>query len=311
MNKTPVWIDTDCGVDDAIALLAALKLPSIEIVGVSSVCGNVEEDKTYRNCRNILAMANHKEIPVYHGAKKPLNRELVTAKKVHGENGLGDIIIEDSNAPHQELLAWEALYEAAKKYPNELVVVPIGPLTNIAIALAQYPDLEQLIKKIVLMAGAVVGGNRTPSAEFNIFVDPQAAQNVFKSPIEKVMFGLDVTHKSSISQEVIERIAQSTSSVGEYVSKSIRSTLKFYKEFGFHDGICLHDACPIIYLEHPELFTGVKCGVYVETQGELTMGKTCCDAFSDFKFDKRDTTVILDVEQPRFSDIIESILKNY
>ena len=310
MSKVPIWIDSDCGVDDSVALFAAFKLENAEIKGISAVAGNVEEEKTFLNIRNIAHMAKRNDIKVYHGAEKPLILPLETAKHVHGENGLGDIIIEESQVPHETEKAWDVLYRVAKECNGELVVITLGPSTNIAIALGKYPDLEKYIKRILMMGGAVIGGNATPCAEFNVFADPHGAEVVFKSNIEKVMFGLDVTLKAYIDLDDIEEIKEHGSVATNYFYKAVKRSLKFYEEIGMEGKTCMHDTCPVLYVGYPELFSGEVCGVYVETEGKVTMGKTVCDIESNFKFDKRDTLVIFDVDQQKFAAKVKEIVKS-
>lgn len=311
MKRKPVWIDSDCGIDDAVALLAAFKLESLDIKGISAVCGNVEESKTFVNNRNIAYMANRTDVKVYHGATKPLNIALATASHVHGNNGLGNIVIDESDAPLETEMAWDMIYKAAKEAKGELEVVAIGPLTNIAIAIAKYPDLEKSIKRLLIMGGAIEGGNATTAAEFNIYADPHAAQAVFKSSIPKVMFGLDVTLKSLINLNDLTRLKEKNSNVSNFFLESIKTLMKFYDAIGYQDTVCLHDACPILYLQYPNLFDGKVAGVYVETQGQITFGKTVSDLHSDFKFEKRDTVVMLAVNQLVFSKTIEDLLLSY
>lgn len=311
MKRKPVWIDSDCGIDDAVALLAAFKLESLDIKGISAVCGNVEESKTFVNNRNIAYMANRTDVKVYHGATKPLNIALTTASHVHGNNGLGNIVIDESDAPLETEMAWDMIYKAAKEAKGELEVVAIGPLTNIAIAIAKYPDLEKSIKRLLIMGGAIEGGNATTAAEFNIYADPHAAQAVFKSSIPKVMFGLDVTLKSLINLNDLTRLKEKNSKVSNFFLESIKTLMKFYDAIGYQDTVCLHDACPILYLQYPNLFDGKIAGVYVETQGQITFGKTVSDLHSDFKFAKRDTLVMLAVNQLVFSKTIEDLLLSY
>lgn len=311
MKRKPVWIDSDCGIDDAVALLAAFKLESLDIKGISAVCGNVEESKTFVNNRNIAYMANRTDVKVYHGATKPLNIALTTASHVHGNNGLGNIVIDESDAPLETEMAWDMIYKAAKEAKGELEVVAIGPLTNIAIAIAKYPDLEKSIKRLLIMGGAIEGGNATTAAEFNIYADPHAAQAVFKSSIPKVMFGLDVTLKSLINLNDLTRLKENNSKVSNFFLESIKTLMKFYDAIGYQDTVCLHDACPILYLQYPNLFDGKIAGVYVETQGQITFGKTVSDLHSDFKFAKRDTLVMLAVNQLVFSKTIEDLLLSY
>lgn len=311
MSRKQVWIDSDCGVDDAIALFSAFQLKNIDILGISAVCGNVEEEKTYKNARDIAHLAKRDDIKVYHGATKPMIVELEMAKHVHGENGVGDIVLEESPSVHQSEMGWDALYQAAKNSPNGISLVTLGPLTNIAIAIAKYPDLSQYINEILIMGGAIEGGNSTPSAEFNIFVDPHSAQAVFMSDIPKVMFGLDVTLKSSLHMDDILEIKSCNNEVTDFFFESIQTCLIFYDKYGYKNMMCLHDVCPVLYLEYPDLFSGSMAGVYVETQGPLTFGKTVCDLKSDFKFEKRDTLVMTEVNQKEFAKIIKELLMSY
>lgn len=311
MTKKPIWIDVDTGLDDSIALLLAMQLENVDIKGISAVAGNVELSKTFPNTRNIVHLANRNDIKVYKGAKEPLNIEQVIAAHIHGNNGLANIELENSPAEEESVKAWDKLYEVAKESNGNLEIVAVGPLTNIAIAIAKYPDLEKYVNKIIIMGGAIVGGNTTPSAEFNIYGDPHAAEAVFKSNIPKVMFGLDATLKSSLKLSKLKRIHEKDTDVIKYFKKATEHMKNIYETLGFVDTVCLHDACPVLYLEYPELFEGVEAGVYVETQGTHTLGKTVSDIDSDFKFEKRDTLVMLEVNQPRFSDIVEELILRY
>ena len=205
MNKIPVWFDTDIGVDDAVAFLVLHRQPELEVVGISAVSGNVGLEHTYPNARNICHLVGAR-YPVYKGADRPLYAEVEHASYVHGEEGLGGARLESSPAPHESEAAWDALYRAAVEYGGELQVLAVGPLTNIAIALAKYPTLKTLIKRLLIMGGGAARGNTTPAAEFNIYADPEAAQLVFKSGIPIVMCGLDVTLQGYLTAEEIEEI---------------------------------------------------------------------------------------------------------
>lgn len=311
MARKPIWIDTDSGIDDAIALLVAFQLESIDIKGISSVSGNVELSKTFKNNRNIAYLAGNEHIKVYAGADRPLNNDQNLAANIHGENGLGDVEIKNSPVEIETEKAWDKLYEVAKASKGELEIVAVGPLTNIATAIAKYPDIEAYIKRILIMGGAIEGGNKTPAAEFNIYADPHAAEVVFKSNIPKVMFGLDVTLKSVLKVKELKKLREKESSISKFFFEATDRIMKIYNTLGFVDSICLHDVCPVLYLEYPEIFSGECAGVYVETEGEITMGKTVCDLRSDFKFDKRDTLVMLDVDSTKFSKTIERLLLKY
>ena len=309
-KKIPLWIDTDTGVDDAVMLMCASELEELDIKGISAVAGNVEEEKTFRNARAVMSLCGKEEIKVYPGAKTPLMIPLETAAHVHGDDGLGGAIIPDSKAPLETEYGYDAMYRTAKELNGELVVAAVGPLTNIAIAIIKYPDITKYIKELVIMGGAVVGGNATPSAEFNIYVDPHAAETVFKSGIPVKMFGLDVTLKSSLTMNEIEAICEGTNAKAKLFKDSTSKAVSVYEQRLGVKKLCLHDVCPIMYLVYPELFTLVKAGVFVETESDITFGKTVADIYSDFKFDDRHCEVAMDVKQEEFAQkVTELILK--
>lgn len=309
MKKIPLWIDCDPGVDDAAAILAALQLEELDIKGVSAVSGNVLLDKTYPNARDLISLGGREDIPVYPGAGRPLRREPVTAAYVHGENGLGGADIPASSAPEQEKKAWDALYDAAVEAEGELILVAVGPLTNIGMALAKYGDLPRLIKKAVIMGGSATMGNTTPAAEFNIYVDPEAADMLFASGIPVVMCGLDVTLKAMVMPDEIDKLAE-YGAPGKFLSRALQCSLAFVRTFGF-EGVPLHDVCPILYCVEPELFTTELAGVRVETKGKYTAGKTVTDLYSDYQFEFKNTLVALDVDRVTFADRFMKLIAKY
>ena len=309
MNRIPVWFDTDIGIDDSIAFLVLNRLPQLKLLGISAVAGNVELGHTYQNARNICVLAGS-EYPVYRGAEKPLFKSLHTAHDIHGPKGLGKAVLPVSEAPETDIPAWDAIYNAAVETNGELNVLTAGPLTNIAVALTKYPALSRLLKRILIMGGAVQGGNVTPAAEFNIFADPHAAQIVFKSGVPIVMFGLDVTEKAYITPEEVHELGKTDSAVCRFFRDSTEGILEFYLK-GNKPGLCLHDVCPVMYLARPEMFSGSEAGVFVETKGTVTMGKTVCDLHSDKKFGVKNTFVVFDVDRTAFSKTVSDILKSY
>ncbi|MBR2801163.1 MAG: nucleoside hydrolase [Erysipelotrichaceae bacterium] len=312
MKKIPVWIDTDCGVDDAMALLLAFRLPELEIVGLSAVAGNVTLENTFRNTRDIAALAGRKDIPVYKGADRPWIVEPRRAEYVHGADGLGGAEIAHSDAPEAEGHAWDALYQCAKKYPGELQVVAVGPLTDVANAVIKYPDLPQYVKGIHIMGGVAAGpGNTNMTAEFNIMGDPHAAACVFKSGIPVTMAGLDVTLKAHLNKEEVEAIASTDNKVCKLISQATRNTLALYKQLGLGEIMCMHDSCPILNLAHPEFFSGKEAGVHVETTGVETLGKTVCDLYSDGKHGVKNTTVLLDCDREAIVKLVSEIYTTY
>lgn len=308
MEKYKIWLDCDTGIDDSIAIITALKLPCFEIVGASAVAGNAYLKYTFANTRNVFSLAGREDIKVYKGADRPLFRPY-SPPEFHKANGLGNAIIPDSKAPIETKSAYDALYEKAVELQGELTVIAIGPLTNIAITIASHPDIVKLIKKLVIMGGSVAEGNITPCAEFNIICDPDAAEAVFKSGIEIVMCGLDVTHKTRMTGEDIDEIY----SYGNAVGKLLYDSTLYVKEFhnSGNRAINLHDSCTFMYLAYPELFKAYHCGVYVETQGTITLGKTVCDLYSDHKFEDRHCTVVMDVNNDKFIQITKDIYRSY
>ena len=307
----PIWIDTDTGVDDAVALLCALKLDKLAIRGISAVAGNVEHAKTFKNCRNVLAYAGREDIKVYLGAIKPMCVELDDASEVHGKDGLGGVVIPDSPAEKETMHAWDAIYEAAKKEGGKLQIVAVGPLTNIANAIISHPDLKDMVERILIMGGAAVGGNATMAAEFNIYADPHSAETVMQSGIPVVMFGLDVTVDAYLDGKDIQDIRNFNTKISQFFVDVVQANLNFYIKNYKREILCIHDACPLIYLQYPEIFTGQKAGVYVETQSRLSFGKTVTDIWSDTKFKSRETMVMLGVDREKFASTLKGLLQQY
>lgn len=310
MNKLPIWIDTDTGVDDALAILLACKLENLDIVGSSAVAGNTSHENAFRNCRDVFNLANRKDVKVYPGSDRPLIEKLRTAASVHGDNGLGGAIIDTSDAPIETIKAWDGLYQCAKKYSKQLTVIAIGPLTNIATTIIKHPDFVDHIKQLNIMGGAADGGNITPCAEFNILVDPHAAEVVFKSGIKVNMFGLDVTHKAFIDDEEILELYNINTKAAKLFKDSTSALFANRKKF-YKRGLCQHDSTPVVYMTYPEWFKSEKCGVYVETNGSITKGKTVTDLWSDTKFEKRNCEVFLDIDREKFVTLIKDILSSY
>lgn len=311
MAKIPVFIDCDPGADDIVALLLAGSMPEIDIVGIGALCGNVEASKTYVNALKTVALMG-KDIPVYKGAESPMMRELVTGKNVHGEDGMGGLSsslpIPDI-APQKER-AWDAIYREAKKYNGEMILVAVGPMTDVAIAFTKYKELPSLLKKVVIMGGSATYGNVTPAAEFNIYVDPEAAEVLFKSGVDICMFGLDVTNQAIILPEEVEKIGQMTSPQAKFCYNILKNTMAFYLSVGLA-GNCMHDPCAVMYLAYPELFEGKRAGICVETKGKITRGKTVCDMFTDVKFGFENALVMMDLNRNLFVEKIIELIGRY
>ena len=304
MIPKKIWIDCDPGVDDMSAIILAYRM-GLDIVGISSVAGNATHENTYRNARDIVAFMGA-TTPVYGGAKKPLMRELETAPHVHGENGLGNLTIEASGAPHEEKKAWDALYEAACRY-DDLTVVAVGPLTNIALALLKYEDLAEKLGEIAIMGGSAKFGNATPKAEFNIYADAEAAKIVFDSGLFVHMFGLDVTLEGYLTDDERAHLAEVSPREGGLIARAFEHMGAFIRSLGL-PGVCLHDALPILNLGYPELFTSDTAHVDVETKSTLSYGQTVTDLYSDRQYEPKNARVYLSIDREKFLAIVEELL---
>lgn len=303
----PIWLDCDTGTDDSVAIMLAHALPELEIVALSAVAGNSLHTNTFPNTRRIVHLLGA-QYPVYPGAERPLVREPNVAGAFHGQNGLGDVSLPLPEAEPLQTPAWDALYEAASQRPGQLRLVATGPLTNVAIALTKYPSLKTLLHSIALMGGTSVGGNVTPAAEFNIYDDPEAAQIVFKSGVPIVMCGLDVTMQADLRPTDWDEMATYGNRCGPLVKELFACAWKTLQTIGLK-GVAQHDSCPVMYLAHPELFSGEMAGVYVETQSELTLGKTVTDLRSDKKFDKKNALVLLKLDREKFMEILKGCIR--
>ncbi len=296
MNRLPVWIDGDPGVDDAAAILVAHDREELQVVAISTVAGNAPLHITTQNALCLCEMMKA-DYPVYRGASGPLIRKYEDGTEFHGADGMGGASLPAPKREAEAEAAWDALYAAAKRYEGKLCVVAMGPLTNIALALSKYPDLKDLIDRIAIMGGSITRGNRTPCAEYNIFADPEAAQILFRSGAKIVMCGLEVTEQAYLTASELEALR--TSERGEFYYQASKHILAKNLEAG-HEGFCIHDVCPVLFLAKPDMFSGEIAGVFVETQSELSVGKTVCDLYSDKQFDVKNTFVVLNVDREAF-----------
>lgn len=312
MDKAlPIIIDCDPGHDDAIALILALASPKLNVLAVTTSAGNQTPDKTLRNALRILTLLGRHDIPVASGAPKPLLRELIIADNVHGESGLdGPALPEPGFAP-QALTAVELMANTLRASTEPVTLVPTGPLTNIALLLSAHPELKAKIARIVLMGGSAGPGNWTPAAEFNIYVDPEAAEMVFSAGVPITMCGLDVTHAAQVMDEDIERIRAITNPIVRTVAELLDFFMIYHRDpkWGFI-GAPLHDPCTIAWLLRPELFNGIECHVSVETQGHYTVGMTVVDRYR-LSPHEPNATVLLGVERQGFIDLLVEQLQAY
>ncbi len=270
-----IILDTDPGIDDALALFLALASPEVQLEAITTVGGNVNVNHTTHNALALLELAGRTDIPVARGSNQPIVRQPVYADYVHGDNGLGGLQLPVTRAQVVAAHAVDVIIEKIMASPGEITLVPIGPLTNIALALRREPRIAQSVREVVIMGGALrVPGNTTPSAEFNIYVDPHAAQMVFHAGWPIRLVTLDTTMQAEMQRDQVKSLARS----GSPVTAAIDHMLSFYFDvysprfgisaFHMHDPLCLAAA----FL--PELITWEPAFVDVELHGALTLGET-------------------------------------
>jgi purine nucleosidase len=279
-GQSKIIIDCDPGQDDAVMLLLALASRDVfDILGITTVAGNVPLNLTQRNARIMCELAGVTDIPIFAGCAKPMRRDLITAENVHGKTGIDGIDIYEPALPIQDRHAVDFIIETLMDAEDDSVtLVPIGPLSNIGQAISQRPGILPKIKEIVLMGGAMrEGGNTTPCAEFNILVDPDAAKIVMQCGRPITIVPLDVSHQALVTRERIEMFRSLNSAKGDAVVGMMEFFNRFDSEkYGFQ-GAPLHDPITIAYLLKPDLFKGKMCNVEVETESELTLGHTAVD----------------------------------
>jgi len=279
---SPIIVDCDPGVDDAIALLLAFGM-NMPIAGITTVAGNVPLSLTYPNARKICALANRSAVPVFAGCPRPLIRPLATAEEVHGATGLQGADFPEPPSASTSQHSVDFLIQQLLSAPNPLRIAALGPLTNLAVALIKCPQIADHIEQLVIMGGAMGQGNITPSAEFNIYVDPHAAHVVLSADIPTALITLDVTHQVLTTPERLDNIR----AIGNDVSTAAAGMLAFYgqQDSELYDlpGGPLHDPCVLAYLYKPDLFTMRQVDVAVEMVGDRTLGRTVIDWHGDGK----------------------------
>ncbi|KRK40495.1 nucleoside hydrolase [Loigolactobacillus bifermentans] len=270
----PIIMDCDPGVDDSIALMMAVAAPEIELLGVTTVAGNQTAAKVLLNARRLLTLLQC-HVPVAGGNQTPLLEPMQVAADVHGDSGIGDVVLPEPGWPAATQSATALMAQLITASAVPVTLVATGPQTNVALFLQLYPQLKSKIRQIVFMGGGRGIGNRTPVAEFNIAVDPEAAAMVLQSNIPVVMAGLNVTHQAQVLPTEVQAIRQ----IGNPVATVAAALLDFYADYYLRPGmpfkgVPTHDPCTIAWLLAPELFTAVPCQIAVETQGRLTRGET-------------------------------------
>lgn len=272
----PIIIDCDPGHDDAIALLLALASPEIELLGVTTVAGNTTLPKTTANALRVLEKAGRSDIPVAAGCDRPLVRDLVVAEEVHGTSGLEGPILQQPSVSAVSAHAVDLIHDLVMTSPEPVTLVPTGPLTNVALALALRPEISDRLHQIVLMGGSTGLGNVTPAAEFNIYVDPEAAHRVFTAGIPLTMIGLDVTHQALLDRRHAE-LLRPTGGCGEFVAELLDFFVARHPRTYVDDGAPIHDAVAVAELVWPDLVESLDLAVQVDLADGPGRGRTLVD----------------------------------
>ncbi|MDD5544866.1 MAG: nucleoside hydrolase [Acidobacteriia bacterium] len=306
----PVILDCDPGHDDAIAILLAGASPELDVRGITTVAGNVSVDKTSKNALKICELAKLDRLKVYAGMSRPLVKDLLTAENVHGRSGLDGPELPEPKRTVEPRHAIDFLIDELLSSKEPVTLIPTAPLTNIAAALIREPRIRTSIQEIVMMGGAIAEGNTTPAAEFNIYVDPHAADVVFRSGVPIWMIGLDVTHQALVLPERLKKIR----ALGSPVSAAAADLMIFFQEhhrvkYGM-EGPPLHDPCAVAAVIDRSIFRFKEMHVGIELEGRLTQGRTVCDLWN-VTGNPPNAHVGLSVDAPRFFDLLISRLARY
>ncbi|EMB4323351.1 ribonucleoside hydrolase RihC [Pluralibacter gergoviae] len=297
----PFILDTDPGIDDAAAIAAALFAPELDLQLITTVAGNVSVEKTTRNALQLLHFWQA-DVPVARGASAPLLRPPRDAAYVHGESGMEGYDFVEHQRTILEKPALLAMRDALMQAPEPMTLVAIGPLTNIALLLIQYPACKAKIRRLVIMGGSAGRGNFTPTGEFNIAIDPEAASKVFQSGLEIVMCGLDVTNKAVLAPEFLAALPTLNRT-----GAMLHALFSHYRSGSMTSGLRMHDLCAIAWLVRPQLFTVKPCFVAVETQGQWTAGTTVVDI--DGRYEQpANVQVALDLDVEGFRRWVAEVL---
>ena len=299
---TDIILDCDPGHDDAIALLLALASPELNLLGITTVSGNQTLEKTTANAIRVLDHVGRDAVPVAAGADRPLVRERRVAAEVHGETGLDGPDLPPPSRPREQAHAIDWIAKTLLAHPSAVTLVPTGPLTNIALFLARYPELASRVERIVLMGGAIGEGNVTPAAEFNIWADPEAAHRVFTSGIDLTMVGLDVTHEALLRPADVGRL-RAVGRAGTLVADLFDFYVRFHRSRYGWEGAPVHDAVAVAHVIDDTLLSTEHVGVIVDTGPELSRGRTHTDlsGLSDWP---RNCQAAVGIDSERFRELL-------
>ncbi|GGJ99357.1 hypothetical protein GCM10007063_22070 [Lentibacillus kapialis] len=310
-NHTSVILDCDPGHDDAISIiLAASKISPLEIEAITTVAGNVDVERNTLNALRVCDIAGLTDVPVAQGSSKPLLKKMEVAEEIHGETGLeGPALPDEPSKQAVDQHAVDMIIDKVMASDGDITLVPTGPLTNIALAMIREPAIIPKINKIVLMGGGTFG-NWTPAAEFNIYVDAEAAKIVFESGVPITMFGLDVTHQALATQETVNRLSAIDHPVSHFVVDLLKFFIRTNQDVFGMDGGPIHDACTVAYLIDPSIFDVHYVHVAIETRGEFTYGMTCVDTRGVTNREPN-VNVAYQLDHHRFWNLFEKALKSY
>lgn len=313
--KRIVLMDCDPGHDDAIALLLAFASPLLDVRAVTVSAGNQTINKTLSNAKRIISCAQRSLGPAFRvpkiaaGGEKPLFRDLIVAPAVHGDSGLDGPVIPDSDLVEEPCGAVELLRREILSAPSPVTLTATGPLTNIAALFLAHPEVKEKVELLSLMGGSVVGGNWTAAAEFNLLVDPEAAQVCFRSGVPIAMSGLDVTHKALVYPEEVEELRAMGGTIPVLVAELLDFFLKFHLDSGFA-GAPLHDPCAIAWLLAPEMFETQRLYVDIETAGDHTLGAVVAD-LNHCTQKAENTTALMGVDRRAFFALLKTTMQTY
>jgi inosine-uridine nucleoside N-ribohydrolase len=306
MSPKPVILDVDPGHDDAVAIMLACGAPELDLLAVTTVAGNVPLEKTTRNVLRVLSLTGHTGVPVAAGASSPLRRPLHTAENIHGESGLDGPEIPDPSFEHDERSATELIADTVRGASEPVTIIPTGPLTNVATFLREHPELKGRVAHISLMGGSIGLGNTSPAAEFNIYVDPEAAREVFESGLPITMSGLDVTHQARAGPEERENL-RSLGPIGTVVAELLEFFAATYERVYGFGAPPLHDAVAVAKVMEPGVMKTRPMRVDVECESELTRGETVCD-FYGVGGKPPNAEVGVELDRERFFNLLYEVL---
>lgn len=307
-----IIIDCDPGHDDILAILIALaNKDKLDIIGITTVAGNQTLEKVTNNTLNFMSYIKE-DVPIVKGCESPILKEknIGDGHKIHGESGLGGFDFPKPNLKLHSENAIKFIYDKLMSEKEKITLVPTAPLTNIGLLLKTFPEVKEKIECISLMGGSIYSGNITPSAEYNIYADPDAAKIVFESGVPIIMSGLEVTHKSFITLDEVDEMLRKEGKVSQMIGGLLKFYGEYFKGLGLTD-LPLHDACAVLYLIHPEIFKGEKYKINVETNDGITRGKTVADIREWRNKDEDNVLVVIDIDRKKFMEYVISTISYF